>query len=268
MSPIMSGSSQNDGPYGASSSAHPPSDSHLDELDFLANDDPLHGDLGAPISFKRRKAPSLLSGPSRLLNAITGSTSPFHRTSPAGGASSAASSNTPPRHDAAHLNASVKDGEPLDWYMEGPGRRVGYEDMTAIDWIFEYTKERQRLRYMYASASGLLGSVQRLVDASQIWVVLLLTGMLVGAIAAGIDVTTEWLSDLKLGYCSSGPEGGHFYLNKGFCCYGYDQGSKCDGWKSWGEAVGVTSAGGKWFVEYFFFIAFSVCYHVVVLGWL
>lgn len=292
----MSGSSQND-PYAfasasASSSAHNTPSSNFDdrdELDFLADDDdhpdsprfhgaarirdsldvsdeaPLHGDLGAPISFKRRQAPSLLSGPSRLLNALTGSRSPFHNssgTASARGSSTAAhtGSDSPPRHDTARLNSSFpsKNGEPLDWYMEGPGRRVGYEDLTAIDWIFEYTKERQRLRYLYSSASGVLGSVQRLVDASQIWVVLVLTGMLVGAIAAGIDVTTEWLSDLKLGYCSSGPEGGHFYLNKGFCCYGYDQGSKCDGWKSWGEAVGVSSAGGKWFVEYLFFIVFSI----------
>lgn len=159
-----------------------------------------------------------------------------------------------------NVNSSAKHGSPSpnDWYTEGPGRRVGYEDMTAIDWIFEYTKERQRLRVLSSSASGLLGYLRILMDASEIWIILVLTGLLVGAIAAGINVTSDWLGDLKLGFCSSGPEGGHFYLNKGFCCYGYDQGSNCAGWKYWSDALGVQGAGGKWFIEYFFYLLFSV----------
>ncbi|KAI5459978.1 chloride channel [Mariannaea sp. PMI_226] len=226
--------------------SRPYNDGHGRDSRNVLDDDPLHGDLDVPISFKRKQAASLLSGPSRLFTSL------LHGSSGAG-------PDSPTKHGAAAFNvSSPKDGVLLDWYMEGPGRRVGYEDLTAIDWIFEYTKERQRLRYLYSSASGVLGYVQRLLDASQVWVVLVLTGMLAGAIAACIDVTTEWLSDFKYGYCSSGPEGGHFYLNKQFCCYGYDQGSKCDGWKSWGDAVGVSSAGGKWFTEYFFFIIFSI----------
>lgn len=153
-----------------------------------------------------------------------------------------------------------KDEVPLDWYVEGPGRRVGYEDLTAIDWIFEYTKERQRLRVLYSSASGILGYVQQLLDASQIWFILVFTGLAVGALAAAIDVTTDWLGDLKTGYCSSGPDSGAFYLNKNFCCLGYDQGAKCIGWKPWAAALGISSAGGKWFIEYFFFLLLSVTF--------
>ncbi|KAM5345491.1 hypothetical protein ACJ41O_011353 [Fusarium nematophilum] len=294
MSRIMSGAPQNS-PYAvastsasasASSASQTPNSDGRDELDFLGHDDdddprgrasnrdrdahdifqddPLHGGLTAPMSFKRRQGPSILSAPSRLLSAITGSRS--SRSNPSlpssRGASPAtfAGADTPPRADPVSFNAGSKDGAPLDWYTEGPGRRVGYEDLTAIDWIFEYTKERQRLRVLYSSASGVLGYAQRLIDASQVWVVLLLTGMAVGAIAAGINVTTDWLGDLKQGFCSSGPEGGHFYLNKGFCCYGYDQGSKCDGWKTWGDAMGVHSTGGKWFIGYFFFIALAMLF--------
>jgi chloride channel 3/4/5 len=213
------------------------------------------------MTFKRRQGPSFWSAPSRLLSAITGSRS----THSSRGASPAvfSGSNTPPHAEPVVFNETTKDGAPNDWYVEGPGRRVGYEDLTAIDWIFEYTKERQRLRMLYSSASGVIGPVRRLIDASQVWIVLLLTGMLVGAVAAGINVTTDWLGDLKEGYCSSGPEGGHFYLNKAFCCYGYDQGSKCDGWKSWGDALGVHSKGGKWFVEYFFFVSLAVCANLI-----
>lgn len=237
----------------ASSSSHsppvptpPPSDELDDDNGSLpprAGDDDVLDDDPAPavpLSFKRKPK---LSTPSRFLSLGASSrrpdlSSPRRQQSPAA-----------PRLD--------KGAAPLDWHSEGPGRRVGYEDLTAIDWIFEYTKERQRLRAL-SSARGLLGYFKHLLDASQVWVVLILTGLLVGAIAAAIDITTDWLADLKLGFCSSGPEGGHFYLNKSFCCYGYDQGSNCLGWKYWSDALGVHGGGGKWLVEYVFFLIFSV----------
>jgi len=151
-----------------------------------------------------------------------------------------------------------KDGGAMDWYVEGPGRRVGYEDMTAIDWIFEYTKERQRLRKLHSSAHGMMGYIAKLLDASQIWIVLILTGIAAGAFAAAIDVATDWLADLKTGHCSAGTDGGRFHLSKAFCCYGYDGLAQCQDWVSWSRALHVRSAGGTWFIEYFFFILFSV----------
>ncbi|ERS96380.1 hypothetical protein HMPREF1624_07290 [Sporothrix schenckii ATCC 58251] len=149
----------------------------------------------------------------------------------------------------------------VDWYSEGLGRRVGYEDLTAIDWIFEHNKERQRQRAMVSGTSGLLGLVRRLLDDGQIWVVLVLTGLAAGTLAAGIDVASDWLGDIKTGYCASGgTDGGAFYLNHGFCCMGYDEGAKCDGWRPWAAAVGLSasSAVGKWFLEYLFFVVLSV----------
>ena len=122
----------------------------------------------------------------------------------------------------ARSDLADKNGAPLDWYVEGPGRRVGYDDMTAIDWIFEYTKERQRLSVLRSSASGLLGQAQQLLDASQVWWVLIGTGLAVGVLAAGIDVASDWLGDLKTGFCRNGPGGGKFYLNRGFCCWGLE----------------------------------------------
>lgn len=115
-----------------------------------------------------------------------------------------------------------KDGAPLDWYVEGPGRRVGYDDFTAIDWIYEYTKERQRKRLLYSSGQGVLGHARRLLEASNVWFVLISTGIAVGIIAAAIDIATDWLGDLKTGYCKSGSGGGKFYLNRSFCCWGLD----------------------------------------------
>ncbi len=153
-----------------------------------------------------------------------------------------------------------KDGSALDWYTEGPGRRVGYDDMTAIDWIFEYTKERQRLRYLYSSATGLLGYVQQMLDASQIWIILIATGVASGVLAAGIDVASDWLADLKTGYCRTGEGGGRFYLNRGFCCWGHESLAQCQGWTSWSAALHVRSAPGSFIVEYIFYILYSILF--------
>lgn len=263
----MASATHGDGVASSSSPTPRSAPDDRDELDFLGDDvlndrqvlddDPIHDGIQDPISFKRKQNPGLLSTSARLMSAFTGglplSGEPSSRDASRGyfGQQNGAS---------GRKNTGIKDNVPQDWHVEGPGRRVGYDDLTAIDWIFEYTKERQRMRNLTSGASGIMGNLQILLDASQAWVVLVLTGLLVGAIAAAINITADWLGDVKLGFCSSGPEGGHFYLSKAFCCYGYDQGSKCAGWRSWSDAMGVGNAGGKWFIEYIFFLIFSVLF--------
>ena len=146
--------------------------------------------------------------------------------------------------------------------MEGPGRRVGYDDMTAIDWIFEYTKERQRLRFLYSGATGLVGYAQQMIDSSQIWLILIGTGLIAGVLAASINVASDWLGDLKTGFCQGGSGGGKFYLNRGFCCWGHEEYAQCQGWTPWGDAMHIHSAAGRFIVEYLLFFAFSVLFAV------
>ncbi|KAH8894920.1 voltage gated chloride channel [Thozetella sp. PMI_491] len=237
---------------------------HRDDGDILG-DDPLSENLTEPLSFKRKQKRSMFSQPARLLTAFTGANPvPSSRRSPQ--PVTTGIGMRPEGSGSSILNSATKDGVPLDWYVEGPGRRVGYENLTAIDWIFEYTKERQRLRVLYSSATGLLGYAQQFLDASQVWVVLVLTGLAVGSVAAGIDVATDWLGDLKYGYCST-TDGGAFYLNKGFCCFGYDDHSSCQGWTRWSAALGISGAG-YWYIEYFFFlllaVTFALCASILV----
>lgn len=246
---------------------HPSSDDDDDQRDLLG-DNPLHDDLDESLSFKRKqKRPSIFS-----FAQFTGRRStPAHPPSnvapaanaPAHGASHGASlpdhagASPPRRRMGSLLVPGAKDGMPMDWYIEGPGRRVGYEDLTAIDWIFEYTKERTRLRVLRSNARGIIGYFQLAFDNSQEWIILLSTGIMVGTVAAVIDIVTDWLGDLKTGYCTTA-EGGAFYLNRAFCCLGYDEGAQCMGWRPWASALGVSSAVGKWIIEYFLFIIFSV----------
>ena len=97
-----------------------------------------------------------------------------------------------------------------------------YDNLTAIDWIHEYTKERHRQGVLRANSSGFLGRLTQILDASKVWWVLIATGIASGVLAGSIDVVSDWLSDLKTGYCSSEYGGGKFYLNKSFCCWGYN----------------------------------------------
>lgn len=244
--------------------------------DELLREDPLQGDLAPPISFKRKKKRNFFDFAANLTGARQESS---NGSGPASsyGLGGHGNGNTYPENPSSSLsprrrggggsangNLTPKDGMPLDWYVEGPGRRVGYEDLTAIDWIFEYTKERTRLRVLRSSTQGLSGKLQLAFDSAQEWLILIATGILVGTLAALIDITTDWLGDLKTGYCTTG-DGGAFYLNKSFCCMGYDEGAQCLGWRPWAAAMNISSAAGKWIVEYFFFTMLSVCAHTLHL---
>ena len=44
-------------------------------------------------------------------------------------------------------------------------------------------------------------------------------GAAIGLNAGMLNIVTEWLSDVKLGYCTTG-----FYLNENFCCWGEENG--------------------------------------------
>lgn len=245
----------------------------VDDDDDLLREDPLQGDLAPPVSFKRKKKRNFFDFATNLTGARPDSSNGSRPDSSYGlgghgngntYADNTSSSSSPRRRGGggggANGNFASKDGVPLDWYVEGPGRRVRYEDLTAIDWIFEYTKERTRLRVLRSSTQGLMGKLQLAFDSAQEWLILVATGILVGTLAALIDITTDWLGDLKTGYCTT-EDGGAFYLNKSFCCMGYDEGAQCLGWRPWAAAMNISSAAGKWIVEYFFFTMFSVCSH-------
>ncbi|KAK7887585.1 chloride channel [Exophiala xenobiotica] len=208
---------------------------------------------------------------------------PTHSTSPAtpipstsNTADFGAPSRSPPRDQDARGQADgygdfaqesaysrgQKDELSSDWYIEGPGRRVGYDDLTAIDWIYEYTKERQRQRRLLALNPGLVGQLRQLFDASHVWLVLVASGISVGCVAALINIASDWLGDIKTGYCKKGTGGGQFYLNKQFCCWGHDDFSQCQDWTPWPTALGIGPVGAQYVTSYIFFIIFAVLFAV------
>lgn len=46
---------------------------------------------------------------------------------------------------------------------------------------------------------------------------MLAVGIAAGIVAGGSDIASQWLGDIKEGYCDTA-----FYLNRNFCCWGLD----------------------------------------------
>lgn len=126
-----------------------------------------------------------------------------------------------------------------------------YEDFTTIDWVQDDAREQIRRRARrtenegFFEREGFLGWRRKLgdsYDAGQAWLVVTIVGAVIGVNAAALNIITEWLSDVKLGYCTTA-----FYLNEQFCCWGAENG--CEDWKRW------TSFG---LVNYIVYTIFSV----------
>ncbi|KAL2438387.1 chloride channel protein [Exophiala dermatitidis] len=109
-----------------------------------------------------------------------------------------------------------------------------YEDFTTIDWVQDAAQEQLRRRARrkqskFFERDGVLGWRRKLwesYDAAQAWIVITLVGVVIGVNAAALNIITEWLSDIKTGYCTTA-----WYLNEDFCCWGSENG--CDEWRKW-----------------------------------
>lgn len=127
-----------------------------------------------------------------------------------------------------------------------------YEDFTTIDWVQDAAREqiRRRARHERSSAvvkRGRYGFRQKLwelYDAGQAWIVVTLVGIAIGLNAGFLNIVTEWLSDIKLGHCTTA-----FYLNQNFCCWGAENG--CDEWHSWSSYAPV---------NFIFYLLFAILF--------
>ncbi|CAG8970803.1 hypothetical protein HYALB_00001590 [Hymenoscyphus albidus] len=124
-------------------------------------------------------------------------------------------------------NAEVQIDEEIDEIKR-------YEDFTTIDWVQDAAKEQIQRKVRRKETAGFFErgghagwryKFWESYDAAQAWIVVTLIGVAIGMNAAFLNIITEWLSDIKLGYCDTA-----FYLNENFCCWGEDS---CENWHRW-----------------------------------
>lgn len=112
-----------------------------------------------------------------------------------------------------------------------------YEDFTTIDWVQDavyeqnYRRAKRRNGGGFWDQEGIFGWRRKVIesyDAGQAWLVVTIVGMAIGLNSALLNIITEWLSDIKLGHCTTA-----FYLNENFCCWGAEGGLSKFRWFSY-----------------------------------
>ncbi|ELU37695.1 Cl-channel protein [Rhizoctonia solani AG-1 IA] len=112
---------------------------------------------------------------------------------------------------------------------------VSYYGLQAIQRFYHYWTSRDIQSSLRDAQGGInppwaKAQIQKLIATGQSWFVVSLVGACIGMNAALISIITEWLSDLKMGYCVDG-----WWLNQQFCCWEIDgeEESACASWRPW-----------------------------------
>uniref|UniRef100_A0A3Q1CTZ1 Chloride channel protein n=1 Tax=Amphiprion ocellaris TaxID=80972 RepID=A0A3Q1CTZ1_AMPOC len=128
--------------------------------------------------------------------------------------------------------------DPLEDPLPGVGT---YEDFNTIDWVREKSKDRDRHREITnKSRQSTVALLHSISDAFSGWLLMLLVGLMAGALAGGIDIAAHWLNDMKGGVCLIG-----FWFNHEHCCWTsnettFQERDRCPQWQSWESHVSAS----------------------------
>ncbi|KAL5460086.1 hypothetical protein EMCRGX_G033507 [Ephydatia muelleri] len=139
-------------------------------------------------------------------------------------------------------------------------RKKYYDDFHTIDWVRDRTKDR--VRHKRLEKSKLLscrGWLLQFWDAGAGWLIVFLIGVSSALIAGVLDITTEWITDVKEGWC----ELRHYY-NKEGCCWLSNSSSHglegCPSWKSWATIAGIQGSSEAYAFNYIIYVLFAVVF--------
>ncbi|KAL0969963.1 hypothetical protein UPYG_G00235330 [Umbra pygmaea] len=157
------------------------------------------------------------------------------------------------------ISGNAKLMDLLDEPVPGVGT---YEDFNTIDWVREKSKDRDRHREITSkSKQSTTALVDSITDAFSGWLLMVLIGLMSGALAGGIDILAYWLTDLKEGVCLNG-----FWFDHEHCCWGsnkttFQEMDKCPEWNSWAELFAGSSEGAAAYVlNYMMFMLWALLF--------
>uniref|UniRef100_A0A7N6A1D1 Chloride channel protein n=1 Tax=Anabas testudineus TaxID=64144 RepID=A0A7N6A1D1_ANATE len=160
-------------------------------------------------------------------------------------------------------NGPSKLVDPLEDLVPGVGT---YEDFNTIDWVREKSKDRDRHREITnKSRQSTVALLHSLCDAFSGWLLMLLVGLMSGALAGGIDIAAHWLSDLKGGVCLT-----DFWFNHEHCCWmsneTFQERDRCPEWQSWAELITGKSEGAfAYIMNYMMYIFWALLFSLLAV---
>ncbi|MBN3303417.1 CLCN5 protein, partial [Amia calva] len=168
-------------------------------------------------------------------------------------------------HSGEGLNGTSKLMDFLDEPIPGVGT---YEDFNTIDWVREKSKDRDRHREIASkSKESTWALIHSVSDAFSGWLLMLLVGLMAGALAGGIDISAHWMTDLKEGVCLVG-----FWFNHEHCCWTSNETTfverdKCPQWKSWAELIiGQSEGPFAYIMNYLMYVSWALLFSFLAVS--
>lgn len=163
------------------------------------------------------------------------------------------------------MNGSRKMMDFLEEAAPGIGT---YEDFNTIDWVREKSRDRDRHREIASkSKESMCALLHSVSDAFSGWLLMLLIGLMAGALAGLIDISAHWMTDLKEGVCLTG-----FWFNREHCCWNssdttYEDRNNCSEWRSWSQLViGQTEGAFPYILNYFIYVLWAVMFSLLAVS--
>ncbi|KAL4896852.1 chloride channel [Aspergillus ambiguus] len=145
---------------------------------------------------------------------------------------------------ADSLVASAKDGLSSSFLDD----RTWYDQFTSTDWVHDSIADGARLRELRAR-KDIRGRLLSWFDGAQGWVLVAVIGCITAAIAYFVDVTEDFVFDVKEGFCTTR----WFHSRQNCCGDSYD----CPQWRSWSRIFKPAGSDNQW-VDFALFVAWVV----------
>eukprot|EP01112_Ceratiomyxa_fruticulosa_P021038 TRINITY_DN7322_c0_g1_i2.p1 TRINITY_DN7322_c0_g1~~TRINITY_DN7322_c0_g1_i2.p1 ORF type:complete len:889 (+),score=170.66 TRINITY_DN7322_c0_g1_i2:280-2946(+) len=126
-----------------------------------------------------------------------------------------------------------------------------YENYETIDWNRDAINDRRQRNNLDKKKGPWFTILFKLYFRSQAWILIVLIAVSSGFLAGVVDVGTEWLSDLRFGFCQHG-----FHISRSQCCPGNRD---CSSWTTWSNAMRLGIKTG-WLMDYFLYILCAIIF--------
>nr|XP_020651488.1 H(+)/Cl(-) exchange transporter 5 [Pogona vitticeps] len=104
-------------------------------------------------------------------------------------------------------------------------------------------------------------------DSFSGWLLMLLIGLMAGALAGLIDISAHWMTDLKEGVCLNGT-----WYNHEHCCWNspettFKDRDKCPEWRTWAQLLTGKEEGGAlaYILNYFLYVLWALLFSLLAV---